>query len=148
MSASHLTVAGRPGAVVLVGAVVGLVGMSRDVRPASDSFAETEAISAVLAHARDNLDQPLRLPDLAARAGLSVFRFDQRIRALFGMSAGQYVTRLRIEHACERLRHGTTPIAEIALECGYADQTAFSRQFRKVVQLTPQKYRAHRSDGA
>ncbi len=126
------------------GAVAGLFGMSRDVAPGRDGEAETRALSAALAHARSHLDEPLRVPDLAARAGLSAFQFDQRIRQLFGMSAGQYVTRLRIDHARDLLRRGDTPIAEIALACGYADQTAFSRQFRKVVRLTPQRYRSMR----
>lgn len=131
-----------------VGTIIGLFGMSRDVRTGNDTSGETQAISGVLAYTRRHLDQPLRVSELAARAGLSVFQFDQRIRGLFGMSAGQYVIRLRIDHACDRLRHGTAPISEIALECGYADQTAFSRQFRKTVRLTPQKYRTHVQEAA
>lgn len=123
------------------GAITGLLGMSRDVRPGGETPAETLALSEALAHARTNLDKPLRIGDLAARAGLSAFQFDQRIRQLFGMSAGQYVTRLRIDHARDRLRHTGVPISEIAIECGYADQTAFSRQFRKVVRLSPHRYR-------
>ena len=45
------------------------------------------------------------------------------------------------------LRYSSAPISEIALECGYADQTAFSRQFRQIVQLTSQKYRTYGSEG-
>ena len=123
------------------GAIVGLFGMSRDVRPGADGTEETRTLSQALAHARAHLDRPLRIADLAAQAGLSAFRFDQRIRQLFGMSAGQWVTRLRIDHARDRLRHSATPISEIAIECGYADQTAFSRQFRKTVHLSPARYR-------
>lgn len=125
------------------GAIVGLFGMSRDVRPATETPEETRALSEALEHARRHLDRPLRVADLAARAGLSPFRFDQRIRQLFGMSAGQYVTRLRMDLARDRLRNSPAPIGEIAIDCGYADQTAFSRQFRKIVRLSPQKYRAH-----
>lgn len=124
------------------GAITGLLGMSRDVRAGGEAPEEIRALSEALAHARANLDKPLRIGDLARRAGLSAFRFDQRIRQLFGMSAGQYVTRLRIDHARDRLRHSNAPISEIAIECGYADQTAFSRQFRKIVQLSPHRYRA------
>ena len=60
---------------------------------------------------------------------------------MFGLSAGQYLTRLRIDRACGRLRHSDAPISQIALDCGYADQTAFTRQFRKVVGLSPCAYR-------
>lgn len=124
------------------GSIAGLLGMSRDVRPASESAEETQALSETLAHVRTHLDKPLRIGDLAERVGLSTFRFDQRIRQFFGMSARQYITRLRIDHARERLRHSATAISEIAIECGYADQTAFSRQFRKIALLSPHKYRA------
>ncbi len=129
------------------GAVAGLFGMSRDVKLGNEASDEGRALSDALSFARHHLDQSLRISDLASRAGLSVFQFDQRIRFLFGVSPGQYVTRLRIDHARERLRHSSASISEIALECGYSDQTAFSRQFRKIVQLTPQKYRMHRSEG-
>jgi AraC-like DNA-binding protein len=60
----------------------------------------------------------LTLGDLAKRAGLSLYQFDQRIRAMFGLSAGQYLTRLRIEQASERLRRSNDPISAIALDCG------------------------------
>ena len=95
------------------------------------------ALSVVLDHIRENLDQPLHLPELAAMAGLSTYQLDQRIRSLFGISAGQYVARARIELACNRLRQTDQPISRIALDCGYADQAAFARQFRRSTGLTP-----------
>jgi AraC-like DNA-binding protein len=101
----------------------------------------------VLGYIDDHLDAALRIPDLAARARLSVFQFDQRIRTLFGLSAGQYLTRARIERACDRLRQSDAPISELALECGYADQAAFTRQFHKSVGLTPRSYRSATTRG-
>jgi AraC-like DNA-binding protein len=117
------------------------VGLSRDVRTVNDAPRQTRAFSLALKHAREHLDQSLRVPELATMAGISTFQFDQRIRSLFGLSAGQYLTRLRIELSCHQLRHTALPIAQIALACGYADQTAFTRQFRKVVGLSPLQYR-------
>ncbi|MDP2022210.1 MAG: AraC family transcriptional regulator, partial [Hydrogenophaga sp.] len=75
----------------------------------------------------------------------SVFQLDQRIRGLFGVTAGQFVLRSRIERACDLLRHSRDPISEIALTCGYADQASFTRQFRKSVGLTPSAYRGMRT---
>jgi AraC-like DNA-binding protein len=99
------------------------------------------ALSATLAYVHDHLDFPLRVPDLAARARLSAFRFDQRVRALFGLSAKQYLMRARIELACNRLRQTEAPISLVAQECGFADQAAFTRQFHKSAGLTPKAYR-------
>ena len=123
------------------GVIRGLAGISRDAPALSGSAPVSAALSATLAYIDDHLDEPLRIPDLAARAGLSPFRFDQRIRTVFGFSAGQYLSRLRIDRACDRLRHSEASLSELALECGYADQAAFTRQFHKTVGLTPGAYR-------
>jgi AraC-like DNA-binding protein len=123
------------------GKIVGLSGISRDVPVATGPQPNVAALSSVLGYIHDHLDTALRIPDLAARARLSVFQFDQRVRALFGLSAGQYLTRARIERACDRLRQSDAPISQLALECGYADQAAFTRQFHKSVGLTPRAYR-------
>ena len=124
------------------GEIVGLFGMSRDVQSAGYSLDETRALSDALDHARRHLHTALRVSELAARAGLSSFRFGQRIRQLFGMSASQYLTRLRIDFARDRLRNSSASISEIAMDSGYADQTAFSRQFRRVCGVSPKRYRA------
>lgn len=123
------------------GRIVGLAGLSRDIQQPMGSTNEIAAVSRVVEHVAQHLDSPLLLEDLAALAGLSVFQLDQRIRGLFGVTAGQYVIRARIERACDLLRHAQDPISEIALACGYADQASFTRQFRKSVGLTPSAYR-------
>ena len=104
------------------GVIRGLAGISRDAPALSGSAPVSAALSATLGYIDDHLDEPLRIPDLAARAGLSPFQFDQRIRTIFGFSAGQYLSRLRIDRACDRLRHSDAFLSELALECGYADQ--------------------------
>lgn len=124
------------------GRIVGLAGISRDVPDVAGPQPDVAGLSSALAYADDHLDASLRIPDLAARAGLSAFQFDQRVRALFGLTAGQYLTRARIERACNRLRRTDAPISLVAQECGYADQAAFTRQFRKSVGLTPKAYRS------
>jgi AraC-like DNA-binding protein len=130
-----------------IGSIRGLAGISRDAPALSGSAPVSVALSATLAYIDDHLDEPLRIPELAAHAGLSPFQLDQRIRALFGLSAGQYLSRLRIGRACDRLRHTNAPLSELALECGYADQAAFTRQFRKSVGLTPGAYRLATAPG-
>lgn len=129
------------------GAIVGLAGLSRDAPALSGPAPVSAALSTALAYIDDHLDQPLRIPELAARAGLSPFQFDQRIRALFGLSAGQYLSRVRVDRACDRLKHTDASLSELALECGYADQAAFTRQFHKSVGLTPGAYRTATARG-
>lgn len=124
------------------GRIAGLAGLSRDLQTRAAEPSALAGISAALAHIRDHLDGPLKLGDVARQAGLSEWQFDQRLRSLFGVSAAQYITRARIDFALSRLRGTSDPISQIALDCGYADQTSFTRQFRKSVGLTPHAYRA------
>ena len=123
------------------GEVQGLIGLSRDAPALLRQGRAPEELSATLAYVDEHLDLPLRVPALAARAGLSSFQFDQRVRALFGLSAGQYLSRLRIGRACDLLRRTNAPLSELALDCGYADQAAFTRQFHKSVGMAPGAYR-------
>ena len=129
------------------GLIRGLIGISRDAPALSGPAPVSTALSATLAYIDDHLDEPLRIPELAARASLSPFQFDQRIRTLFGLSAGQYLSRCRIDRACDRLKHTDAALSEVALECGYSDQAAFTRQFHKSVGLTPGAYRLARARG-
>lgn len=123
------------------GQLIGLSGMSRDLQPHTSLHADIDRLSVVLTHIEDNLDGSLRLPELAEMAGLSGYQLDNRIRNLFGITAGQYITRARIDHACALLKQTGEAISTIALACGYNDQAAFSRQFRQSVGLSPAAYR-------
>jgi AraC-like DNA-binding protein len=122
------------------GGIVGLIGISRDLvsLPTGDSGMAALARIIELIERDLSLDPPLDA--LAKRAGLTRFQLDQRIRALFGLSTAQYVTRARINLARGLFRHGDDSVADIALQCGYADQAAFTRAFRKAVGLTPSQY--------
>jgi AraC-like DNA-binding protein len=119
--------------------IVGLCGISRDLQALSQAHG-VAGLSRCIDHIHMHLDAPLRVADLAALAGLSTFQLDLRMRALFGVSVGQYLVRARIELACSRLRLSDEPISQIAQDCGYSDQAAFARQFRKSVGLTPSQY--------
>jgi AraC-like DNA-binding protein len=123
------------------GGIAGVCGISRDLHGPHDRQEDFAAMSKAIDHVHKHFEEPLRLPQLAEMAGLSVYQFDQRIRALFHVTAGQYLVKVRIDAACERLSGSDEPIAQIALSCGYSDQSAFSRQFKQAVGISPLAYR-------
>ena len=59
---------------------------------------------------------------------------------MFQLTPQQWLTKLRIEEAMRRL-HGEEHIAGIGLACGFTDQSAFARQFKATVGMTPRDYR-------
>jgi len=123
------------------GHVTGIAGTSRDLQyPGTEADHLTEVAEA-LDHIRSNFGSELRVEKLADITGLSVYRLNRRLRAIFGITASQLITKRRIDVASEMLRTGTMPIAEVAHACGYFDQSAFSRVFQRTVGLTPRQYR-------
>lgn len=123
------------------GKIIGLSGISRDIGNSMDIPVGLDTISPVLTYIREHPEEPLRLNELAEQAGLSAYQFDQRIRTLYGISAGQYITKVRIDFACHLLERSEESISFIALDCGYGDQSAFTRQFKRSVGVTPKAYR-------
>ena len=123
------------------GGVAGICGISRDLHAPGTPDGDFAALSGVIDHIHRHFAEMLRLPVLAEMAGLSVYQFDQRIRALFHVTAGQYLVKVRIDAACQRLIGSDEAIARIARACGYSDQSAFSRQFKQVVGISPLAYR-------
>lgn len=123
--------------------IVGLSGLSRDLQTLASPTADMAGMSRLIDYVHRNIDKPLLTAELADRANLSAYQLDVRIRSLFGLSIRQYLVRARVELACSRLRHTAHPISRIALDCGYGDQAAFTRQFRKSVGLTPWQYQQH-----
>ena len=123
------------------GGVVGLVGISKDLQAPNERGDDYSPLAAVVQHIQTRFGDPLRIADLARRAKLSAYQFDQRIRRIFQITTGQFILKVRMEAAVRRLRETEEPIATIALDCGYSDQSAFTRQFRQTTGLTPSEYR-------
>jgi AraC-like DNA-binding protein len=126
--------------------VVGLMGFSKDLqRPASDRA--PAGVAKAMGFLERRLDQPLRVADLAAVAGMAPRSFERAIQDLFGASAGDVILQARIDRACRLLRDTDLPVAHIAQECGYGEHSSFSRQFRARVGLSPSGFRRARPAG-
>jgi len=92
---------------------------------------------AVRALMEQRLAEPLPLADLAAVTGLSVSQFARRFKTATGEAPHQFLMRLRVEQACRLLRTARTPIAEVAVACGFSHQEHLTRVIRTRLDTTP-----------
>jgi AraC family transcriptional regulator len=100
-----------------------------------------EVVQRVIDHVRANLSEPLSLEVLAEVAGLSRFHFARQFRVSTGESPMGYVLRARMERARVLLSRPEHPtIAHIASSLGFADQSHFTRTFRRFFGLTPKTF--------
>lgn len=91
----------------------------------------------VLAH----LNQDLSLETLAAQTGFSSYHFARLFRQTMGKSPHQFVLQLRLEKAQRLLKETDIPLAHVALESGFANQSHLTRHFKRCLGLTPRAYR-------
>lgn len=81
------------------------------------------------------------LAEIAAAAGVHRVHLSREFRRYFSTTVGEFLRRKRIEHACQLVSTTQIPLAEIAMTCGFSDQSHFSATFRRQIGLTPAKYR-------
>jgi PAS domain S-box-containing protein len=123
------------------GNVIGLVGVSKDLNPANERSEDYSRVANAVQQIQAHYDEPFRVKELAAGAGLSEFQFEHRIRKIFQLTPGQLIQKTRTEFAVRRLRETDDHIVAIALDCGYSDQSAFTRQFHQTIGLSPSESR-------
>jgi AraC family transcriptional regulator len=83
----------------------------------------------------------VRLGELAGAVGVHPARLARAFRDRHGVSVGEYGRRVRIESAAAAVGGTDSPLATIAAEAGFADQSHFTRLFKRYVGTTPARYR-------
>lgn len=128
------------------GAIVGLVGLSRDLATPGLSHATPPATYAKVARVVERLQrdyvEPLRIATLAREAGLSIAQLERQVAQLYRVTPRQLLARTRLDAALALLTAGETSVAAVAHACGYADHSAFTRQFRRSTGVSPRDWRA------
>ena len=82
------------------------------------------------------------LAELAQLAGVHAVHLARAFRKFHQCTVGDYVRRLRVEFASQQLSRTDTPLTDIALMAGFADQSHFSRTFKRATGLLPTQFRA------
>jgi AraC family transcriptional regulator len=84
----------------------------------------------------------LTLDDLSAVAGVHPVHLSRVFRRFQREGIGEYTRRLRVRASCRYLLDHELPLAEISLLTGFADQSHFTREFRRITGLTPRAFRS------
>ncbi|WP_041916051.1 AraC family transcriptional regulator [Pseudodesulfovibrio mercurii] len=101
---------------------------------------EHRAVNRARAVIEDRFAEDLPLSDLAREAGLSPFHLVRVFEGQLGITPHAYLTQVRVERARGRLA-GEGRVADIAMDCGFADQAHLTRLFKRQTGITPARYR-------
>jgi AraC family transcriptional regulator len=99
-------------------------------------------LGRALDYVRANIASDLSLFALANVAGVSPSHFKTLFKQSVGMAVHQYVIRARVEHAVEILQRDDSPLADVALQAGFANQSHLARCMRRILGVTPGQLRS------
>jgi AraC family transcriptional regulator len=99
-------------------------------------------LSGILEKLRIEHCRRLTLDELAREAGVHPVHLSRIFRRCVGEGIGDHVHRLRVRTACERMLDPYASLAEVSLATGFADQSHFTRSFRRITGMTPAAFRS------
>ncbi len=129
------------------GRIVGTAGVTRPLpQPETTSPASAmptgSPLSVAIRYISQNYADRITNDDLARVCGLSVRAFERQFQAAYNSSPHDYIRQLRVRMSCGALVFSRKSLAEVATEFGFADQSHFTKEFRKFMAETPRAYRA------
>lgn len=139
---TRLPVFDRQGIIIGVMAVIQICDGESPIADGMNEglFKATELI-------KQNTDRRVSSEEMATMAGMSVWQLRRRFKETFEMSPHEYERISRLENSRQALIEFEKTIAEIALDFGFCDQSAFSVQFRKQFGISPKEYRNKQKGG-
>ena len=128
------------------GNIVGTAGVTRPLgsreTTTSDPVAPSGSpLSVAIRFISQNYADRITNDDLAKVCGLSVRAFERQFQAAYNSSPHDYLRQLRVRMSCSALVFSRKSLAEVATEFGFADQSHFTKEFRKFMAETPRAYR-------
>lgn len=99
-----------------------------------------QSIKSYIEKLPSEISQHMSLDEAASRLNMSTKSFSSKFREITKTSWLQYVTKLRIQHACVLLERTSLNVISIAHECGFGDLSHFYRVFKKTTKLAPKEW--------
>ncbi|MEP4600227.1 AraC family transcriptional regulator [Saccharospirillum sp.] len=98
-------------------------------------------LSPILDSLHRDFREPLRVPDLARNHHMSVSTMNRVFRRQMNQSLHQYLTHIRLGHACADLIRTERPVSLVAEQSGFANLSNFNRLFKQYKGVTPRQFR-------
>lgn len=129
-------------------AVLAILSESEDIQELTTNSmslqneVDSARINGVLSYIVQNYQQEIQLSDVARLANMSESAFSRYFKKRTRRTFSQFITEIRIEHACKLLVQDKMSISAISLESGFNNLSNFNRQFKLLKKTTPLAYRS------
>lgn len=124
-----------------MGETIGVMGTVQRYEKTGLDLTKDKKIQTVMEQIRRDCRNAPKMSAVAKENGLSHRQLNRRFKEVTGLTPQQFLLRARVGKACAWLRESSRSLAEIGYDLGFCDQSAFTAQFRKRMQMTPRQYR-------
>ncbi|MEO2019571.1 MAG: AraC family transcriptional regulator [Fuerstiella sp.] len=121
--------------------VIGIAGVKRPYDQTATAAGAHARLLKVVEFVTSHFGEEIGVADLAEKANLSSSQLHREFSRCFGITPNHYIREVRIGVARHLLESDQLTMAEIATQCGFYDQSHFSRQFKTSTGLSPLQYR-------
>lgn len=121
--------------------LVSMLERMMDAIKSHHQYPSSVLLGAALKHMNDNLQEDLTRDEVANVACLSPSHFSRIVKQTFGHSFTDLLAKMRVEKARELLTLTEKSLIQICLECGFSDQSYFTKVFQKYTGRTPGEFR-------
>lgn len=104
-------------------------------------YDSSDRFKKVTGYIMQNFDKDISLSEIASVSSMGVTAFCNFFKEQFRVTFVEYLTTVRIGHACKLLSENDRNVVEVAYECGFNNLANFNRQFKKHKSMTPSDYR-------
>lgn len=121
--------------------VLGIVGITQILDVNAQLPAGFENLKVAIKKIDESLENMPTIPELATLVDMSESHFRRSFKQCFGIAPQDFIMQQKLHHAADLLTKSDMPIAEIAVACGFGDQSYFIKQFGRFFGETPGKHR-------
>jgi AraC-like DNA-binding protein len=123
------------------------LSQSNEMRPllstgySANTIGDTERINNVFEFIMDNYTEQIYVQEIASKLNMSVAAFSRYFKHRTRKTFSDYVTEIRIGHACRLLMENNNSISEVSYQSGFDNLSNFYRHFKKIIGIIPKEYR-------
>lgn len=128
--------------------IIQVLSESEEITPISSSYSfykqsefETDRLNTIIAHTLSNFNKEITLEEIASLSNFSVTSFCRYFKNITKKTYFDFLTEVRISHACRMIIDDKFSLSYICFECGFNNVSNFYRHFKKIMMMTPLEYK-------
>ena len=123
--------------------VMGVMGSVEHYETSKQVSLSDKRLLKMFKYIQHHFTENIAINNLASECGLSLRQFERKFKEQLRITPRELIIKMRIQLACDKLQNPKNELSEIAYTCGFYDQSALTRQFKKHMGITPSQYRKH-----